>query len=82
MMDCLARLGIGWIEQEEAMEFNNFMHGLENRCHSKRLNEFCELLVPKNVILINKDEVVDNDVTEVQAKAILFKSNRAHEKAP
>jgi len=81
-MDCLAALRTGCVRQEEAMEFNNFMHELANKCQGKRLNEFWELLVSKNFSLINKNEAVDSDVTEEQVKEFLTKSNRAHEEAP
>ena len=41
------------------MEFNNFMRELTNKCQGKTLNDFWELLVSKNVSLINKNEAVD-----------------------
>jgi ATP-dependent DNA helicase 2 subunit 2 len=74
-MDCLVALRNGSVQQEEPMEFNSFMHELANKCQGKRLNEFWELLVSKNVSLINKNEAVDSDVTEEEAKAFLTKSD-------
>ncbi|GLJ22131.1 hypothetical protein SUGI_0415350 [Cryptomeria japonica] len=61
--------------QKEPMEFSNFMGELAIKCQSKRLNDFWELIVSKNLNFINKGEVVDSDVTEEEAKANLAEGN-------
>ncbi|GLJ22130.1 hypothetical protein SUGI_0415340 [Cryptomeria japonica] len=53
------------------MEFSNFMGKLAIKCRSKRLNDFWELIVSKNLTLINKGEAADSDVTKEDVKAIL-----------
>lgn len=85
-MDCLVALRNGCVQQEEPMEFNNFMRELRSNCQGKRLNDFWELVVLKNVSLINKNETADSDVTEEEAKGFLAKAdggrNEASEKPP
>lgn len=81
-MDCLVALRNGCVQQEEPMEFNNFMRGLGNNCQGKRLNDFWELIVSKNVSLINKNEAADSDVTEDEAKNFLAKANDGVHQAP
>ncbi|KAH9302338.1 hypothetical protein KI387_013921, partial [Taxus chinensis] len=58
-LDCLIALRSGCVQQEEPMEFNNFMCDLAIKCKGKRLNDFWELIVSKNLTLINKGEAAD-----------------------
>lgn len=85
-MDCLVALRNGCVQQEEPMEYNNFMRELRSNCQGKRLNDFWELIVSKNVRLINKNEAAESDVTEEEAKGFLAKDdggrNEASEKPP
>ncbi|XP_057869345.2 ATP-dependent DNA helicase 2 subunit KU80 isoform X2 [Cryptomeria japonica] len=83
-LDCLLALRSGCVQQEEPMGFNNFMRELAIKCRSKRLNDFWELIVSKNLTLINKGEAADSDVTEEEAKAILAEGNagRAPDQPP
>jgi len=81
-MDCLVALRNGCVQQEEPIEFNNFMRELGNNCQGKRLNDFWELIVSKNFSLINKNEAADSDVTEEEAKEFLAKANAGGHEAP
>jgi len=81
-MDCLVALRNGCVQQEEPIEFNNFMRELGNNCQGKRLNDFWELIVSKNFSLINKNEAADSDVTEEEAKEFLAKANAGGYEAP
>eukprot|EP01018_Ginkgo_biloba_P032964 Gb_29968 [translate_table: standard] len=81
-MDCLVALRKGCVQQQEPMEFNNFMHDIASKCQGKRLNDFWELIVSKNVNFINKTEAADSEVTEEEAKVFLAKVNDGGGQAP
>eukprot|EP00249_Psilotum_nudum_P019619 c27344_g1_i2 orf=370-2505(-) len=71
VMACLISLRKGCVEQQEPAEFNNFLHELAGKCYGKRLNDFWERIVEKQLTLINKNEAPDSDVLAEEALTFL-----------
>ncbi|KAI8024897.1 ATP-dependent DNA helicase 2 subunit KU80 [Camellia lanceoleosa] len=78
-LECLVSLRKGCILEQEPKQFNDFLRHLCKFCQEKDLNTFCELLASKGVTLISKNEAIDSDVTDDEAKSFLVKIEPKHE---
>ncbi|KAI5059201.1 hypothetical protein GOP47_0025520 [Adiantum capillus-veneris] len=72
-MACLSAMRKGCVEQEEPMEFNDFLRDLANKCRGKRLDDFWDLVRDQRLTLISKEEAPDSDVSEEEALAFISK---------
>ncbi|KAJ4830539.1 hypothetical protein Tsubulata_032098 [Turnera subulata] len=57
----------------EPKEFNDFLRHLFKVWQEKRLADFCDFLVSKEVTLISNSEAIDSEVTEDEARSFLVK---------
>lgn len=48
-----------WCFIQEPLEFNNFLRDLATKCRGKRLNDFWQRVMSKEITLISKDEAPD-----------------------
>ncbi|XP_058104657.1 ATP-dependent DNA helicase 2 subunit KU80 isoform X2 [Magnolia sinica] len=78
-MECLVALRRGCILEQEPKEFNQFMQELSKKCKEKNLKRFWELLISKHVTLISKEEAIDSDVADNEAKRFLVKTELTSE---
>ncbi|KAJ8626530.1 hypothetical protein MRB53_019837 [Persea americana] len=72
-IECLGVLRRGCILEQEPKEFNQFMQMLYKTCKDRNLNHFLELLLSKQITLISKEEAIDSDVSDDDAKKFLVK---------
>eukprot|EP00268_Persea_americana_P001015 TRINITY_DN10302_c0_g3_i2.p1 TRINITY_DN10302_c0_g3~~TRINITY_DN10302_c0_g3_i2.p1 ORF type:complete len:587 (+),score=125.01 TRINITY_DN10302_c0_g3_i2:1336-3096(+) len=72
-IECLGVLRRGCILEQEPKEFNQFMQMLYKTCKDRNLNHFLELLLSKHITLISKEEAIDSDVSDDDAKKFLVK---------
>ncbi|KAI4356806.1 hypothetical protein L6164_000794 [Bauhinia variegata] len=73
-LECLVALRKGCILEQEPKLFNDFLRHLCKFCLEKDLDSFCEYLSCRGITLISKEEAVDSEVTEAEAKSFLVKS--------
>ncbi|KAL6328452.1 hypothetical protein AAG906_038327 [Vitis piasezkii] len=57
----------------EPKQFNDFLHHIYKYCENHNLNSFCESLASKEIMLINKTEAADSEVTEDEARRFMVK---------
>ncbi|KAL9228985.1 hypothetical protein vseg_004505 [Gypsophila vaccaria] len=70
-IDCLVALRKGCVLEEEPKLFNDFLKYLCRYCQGHDMNDFCDLLVSKGMLLIAKSEATDSDVADAAAANFL-----------
>ncbi|RVX00939.1 ATP-dependent DNA helicase 2 subunit KU80 [Vitis vinifera] len=72
-LEYLVALRKGCVLEQEPKQFNDFLHHLYKYCEKHNLNSFCESLASKEIMLINKTEAADSEVTEDEARSLMVK---------
>lgn len=72
-LEYLVALRKGCVLEQEPKQFNDFLHHLYKYCEKHNLNSFCESLASKEIMLINKTEAADSEVTEDEARSFMVK---------